>query len=119
MKSRKNRPWNRTAQSIMAVALIAAVAAPTAIRAADGQPGRDDHEGWRHDHHDREDSKAIEHVVVIFQENVSFDHYFATYPNATNVDGTAFSPKAGRQLSTGSSRTGCSRPTRIQRCHFV
>jgi phospholipase C len=26
----------------------------------------------------------IQHVVVIFQENVSFDHYFATYPNATN-----------------------------------
>jgi len=26
----------------------------------------------------------IEHVVVIFQENVSFDHYFATYPVALN-----------------------------------
>lgn len=26
----------------------------------------------------------IKHVVVIFQENVSFDHYFATYPRATN-----------------------------------
>jgi phospholipase C len=24
----------------------------------------------------------IEHVVVIFQENVSFDHYFGTYPHA-------------------------------------
>jgi phospholipase C len=29
----------------------------------------------------------IQHVVVIFQENVSFDHYFATYPNATNPAG--------------------------------
>jgi phospholipase C len=29
----------------------------------------------------------IQHVVVIFQENVSFDHYFATYPNAKNPDG--------------------------------
>lgn len=29
----------------------------------------------------------IKHVVVIFQENVSFDHYFATYPNATNAAG--------------------------------
>jgi phospholipase C len=27
----------------------------------------------------------IQHVVVIFQENVSFDHYFATYPNALNT----------------------------------
>ena len=26
----------------------------------------------------------IQHVVVIFQENVSFDHYFATYPYAAN-----------------------------------
>jgi phospholipase C len=26
----------------------------------------------------------IKHVVVIFQENVSFDHYFATYPDALN-----------------------------------
>ena len=26
----------------------------------------------------------IDHVVVIFDENVSFDHYFATYPRATN-----------------------------------
>jgi len=29
----------------------------------------------------------IKHLVVIFQENVSFDHYFATYPNATNPAG--------------------------------
>ncbi|OZB37798.1 MAG: phospholipase [Halothiobacillus sp. 14-56-357] len=29
----------------------------------------------------------IKHVVVIYNENVSFDHYFATYPNATNPKG--------------------------------
>jgi phospholipase C len=29
-------------------------------------------------------STPIKHVVVIFQENVSFDHYFATYPVAAN-----------------------------------
>ncbi len=29
----------------------------------------------------------IQHVVVIFQENVSFDHYFGTYPQATNPPG--------------------------------
>jgi phospholipase C len=27
----------------------------------------------------------IKHVVVIFQENVSTDHYFGTYPNAANL----------------------------------
>jgi phospholipase C len=29
----------------------------------------------------------IKHVVVIFDENVSFDHYFGTYPNAANPPG--------------------------------
>jgi phospholipase C len=29
----------------------------------------------------------IKHVVVIFGENISFDHYFGTYPNATNPSG--------------------------------
>jgi phospholipase C len=28
----------------------------------------------------------IKHLIVIFQENVSFDHYFATYPIAANND---------------------------------
>jgi phospholipase C len=32
-------------------------------------------------------AKVIKHVVVIFQENVSFDHYFGTYPNAANLPG--------------------------------
>lgn len=35
----------------------------------------------------------IKHVVVIFQENNSYDHYFGTYPNATNPAGEpAFTP---------------------------
>jgi phospholipase C len=29
----------------------------------------------------------IKHLVVIFQENISFDHYFGTYPTATNPAG--------------------------------
>jgi phospholipase C len=29
----------------------------------------------------------IKHVVVLFDENISFDHYFATYPFATNPPG--------------------------------
>ena len=29
----------------------------------------------------------IRHLVVIFQENVSFDHYFATYPAVLNPPG--------------------------------
>jgi phospholipase C len=38
----------------------------------------------------------IKHVVVLYQENVSFDHYYATYPTATNPAGEpAFTAKAG------------------------
>ncbi|MGB9070050.1 MAG: alkaline phosphatase family protein [Candidatus Acidiferrales bacterium] len=37
----------------------------------------------------------IKHVIVIFGENISFDHYFATYPHATNPEGEPqFHPKA-------------------------
>jgi phospholipase C len=38
----------------------------------------------------------IKHLVVIFQENISFDHYFGTYPFATNPKGEpAFYAKPG------------------------
>ncbi len=38
----------------------------------------------------------IKHLVVIFGENGSFDHYFATYPNAANFTGDPqFTPLAG------------------------
>jgi len=37
----------------------------------------------------------IKHLVIIFGENVSFDHYFATYPSADNPSGeTQFKAKA-------------------------
>jgi phospholipase C len=35
-------------------------------------------------------ASPIKHLVVIFGENVSFDHYFGTYPTAKNTDGTKF-----------------------------
>ena len=39
---------------------------------------------------------AIKHVVVIFGENISFDHYFGTYPNALNLPGeTKFTAATG------------------------
>jgi phospholipase C len=38
---------------------------------------------------------AIKHVVIIFGENISFDHYFGTYPNAANTGGTTFTAAAG------------------------
>ncbi len=38
---------------------------------------------------------AIKHIVVIYGENVSFDHYFGTYPNAANTGGTPFTAATG------------------------
>jgi len=34
-------------------------------------------------------ASRIQHLVVIFQENVSFDHYFATYPGREKPAGRA------------------------------
>ena len=44
----------------------------------------------------------IKHVVVIFQENVSFDHYFGTYSNAEIVEGgPQFQAKKGTPSVNG------------------
>jgi phospholipase C len=49
----------------------------------------------------------IKHVIVIFGENISFDHYFATYPHATNPEGEpafhakAHTPRLNNLLSGG------------------
>jgi phospholipase C len=42
----------------------------------------------------RKGKSPIKHVVVIFDENISYDHYFGTYPEATNKGaGTRFKAK--------------------------
>jgi phospholipase C len=46
-------------------------------------------------------STPIKHVVVIFDENESFDHYFGTYPYAANTDGTPFVAKPGTPKVNG------------------
>ena len=58
----------KSALPLGTAALAAVLALPTMIRGADP-------------------ATPIQHVVVIFDENNSFDHYFATYPNATNPPG--------------------------------
>ena len=67
-----------TAARLMTFASAVLLSVPTAAHA---QPDNDD----------SVTNSRIKHVVVIFQENVSFDHYFGTYPQAeTNKDGTHF-----------------------------
>jgi phospholipase C len=46
-------------------------------------------------------STPIKHVVVLFDENESFDHYFGTYPYAANTDGTKFTAKPGSPTVNG------------------
>ncbi|MBJ7608921.1 MAG: hypothetical protein JF887_05760 [Candidatus Dormibacteraeota bacterium] len=43
----------------------------------------------------------IQHLVVIYQENVSFDHYFGTYPKATNASGNPFAAAPGTPAVNG------------------
>jgi len=48
-----------------------------------------------------ETKTPIKHIVVIFQENVSFDHYFGTYPYAANTDGNPFVARPGTPAVNG------------------
>src|SRR5258708_6633812 len=43
----------------------------------------------------------IKHVVVLFNENVTFDHYFGTYPTAANTDGSPFHAATGTPAVNG------------------
>jgi len=54
------------------------------------------------DNDDQATDTPIKHVVVIFQENVSFDHYFASYPIAKNPAGEpSFHAKNGTPTING------------------
>ena len=59
---------------LLGVFLLALPAASTAVADQDDAGGA-------------KTATPIKHLVVIYQENVSFDHYFGTYPNAANKPG--------------------------------
>jgi len=68
----------------------------------------------------------VNHVVVIFQENVSFDHYFATYPLAANLPGEpSFHARRGTPSVNGLDQTlltknpNALQPHRIGRAHVA
>jgi len=54
----------------------------------------------------RNTATPIKHLVVIYDENISFDHYFATYPHATNPSGeprffpSPFTPRVNNLLTS-------------------
>jgi len=84
-----------------------------------------------HGHDPARTATPIKHLVVIFQENVSFDHYFGTYPYAANAPGeppfyaSPFTPKVNgfnRPLltnnpnaSNAANGTGAINPFRLAR----
>jgi phospholipase C len=47
----------------------------------------------------------IKHLVVIYQENVSFDHYFGTYPKAANTSGQQFTAAHSTKSVNGLANT--------------
>jgi phospholipase C len=98
MRLRATGAWGRFVKAIWITALAATIGAPVAIRAGHDRDNRND---WEHRDGDRDDESPIRHVVVIFQENVSFDHYFANYPTAANSDGSHFVAKPGTPLVNG------------------
>ncbi len=68
----------------------------------------------------------IKHLVVIFQENVSFDHYFGTYPQALNPAGEpSFEPSPDTASVNGlnaallTNNPNAANPTRLDRSQAV
>ena len=65
------------------------------------------------DRDDKATKTPIKHVVIIFQENASFDHYFATYPDAKNSDGTPFFAKEDTPTVNGLTDGNSKFPERV------
>ncbi len=61
--------------------------------------------GFRSEAEHFQTATPIKHVVVIFDENISFDHYFGTYPHAANPPGepefypAPFTPRVNNLLT--------------------
>jgi phospholipase C len=80
--------------AIAGATVAGAQASPGRSHHHNGDPGQGGFGGGR-------TATPIKHVVVIFQENVSFDHYFGTYPNAANTDGQTFHAAPGTPAVDG------------------
>jgi phospholipase C len=74
---------------LLAVVSVVAAVAATAQSARSSARGRTPSSA----------ATPIQHLVIIFQENVSFDHYFGTYPNATNTGGQPFHGPQGAKVN--------------------
>ena len=105
----------RLAMTVGALASVVLLAGPSAMAptaAEDSGPGAT--------------TTPIQHVVVIVQENVSFDHYFGTYPVAVNPPGEpAFVAEAGTPTINGltsallTANPNASNPQRLDRSQLL
>ena len=73
----------RRAHVITAAVSAVALSAAGATSALASGSGPAAHPSW----HGQSTATPIKHLVVIFDENISFDHYFGTYPFAQNLKG--------------------------------
>ena len=85
----------RVITAVVAVAALCSIGATSALASDRSPTGH---------HHGSGGATAtpIKHLVVIFDENVSFDHYFGTYPFAANQPGEpAFHARPGTPTVNG------------------
>src|SRR6201998_3943790 len=89
MRNRKLKPTLLSAVALLAVAVAAASISP--VIADQNNNGQNNNEkadkNAAVDPNKLKTKYPIKHLVVIFNENRSFDHYFGTYPNALNPEG--------------------------------
>jgi phospholipase C len=85
MKATRLPSWRQTLAVLAATTALGFSALPSW---ADNDHGNNGNGNGNGDHNSGAQTQTpIKHVVVIFGENISFDHYFATYPFAANPSG--------------------------------
>jgi len=77
MRSVKSSIWAALAGAAIVSPLMSVVATSDTARAASAAAATSE----------AATATPIKHLVVIFNENISFDHYFGTYPHAANPEG--------------------------------
>ncbi len=105
---RSGSVWRRPQVIIGAALVLGASVAVSSVSLASSSPGRNTVGSVAvpatvpaSDYLVPRTATPIKHVVVIFDENVSFDHYFGTYPHAANTDGSPFQAKPGTPKVNG------------------
>ena len=105
------RSWRKRLRPYLAIAATVALGAGAAVGATAANAATSSASGFAGYQtpalvsaslYHNETTTPIQHVVVIFGENISFDHYFGTYPYATNPPGEPqFTPLPARPTVNG------------------